>query len=265
MAVSLLNLPKPSSSSHKGQNGVVLIIGGSKTYHGAPILAAIAAVRFCDLVYFSSTEENNLVMRRMKLSTPNVISLPSSKLKWAISIADCVLIGNGMDVGAATKRLTASVLRTGKRCVIDAAALRVLSRDLLHKNVIITPHIREFEAAFGIQATEKNISAMAEKYGCTILVKGKSDTIASPGKIVHVKGGNAGMTKGGTGDVLAGICAALFATNSSPLSAAYSASYLNKKAGGRLFRKKSYYFSSEDLALELSAAASALARRNQKT
>ena len=128
MAVSLLNLPKPSSSSHKGQNGVVLIIGGSKTYHGAPILAAIAAVRFCDLVYFSSTEENNLVMRRMKLSTPNVISLPSSKLKWAISIADCVLIGNGMDVGAATKRLTASVLRTGKRCVIDAAALRVLSR-----------------------------------------------------------------------------------------------------------------------------------------
>lgn len=258
MAHSLLHLNRPKPGSHKGQNGVILIIGGSGAYHGAPILAALAAVRFCDLVYFSSTEENNLILRRMRLATPNVIAVPRAKMKWALSLADCVLIGNGMDMDTATKRLIASVLRTGKRCVLDAAALRVLPLSLLHKNAILTPHAREFEAAFGMKASEKNASAMAKKYGCTILLKGKEDILASPAKTMSIKGGNAGMTKGGTGDVLAGLLCALFSTNPSPLSAAYTASVLNKKTGGRLFRERKHYFSSEDLADGLAKTASVI-------
>jgi len=246
---------RPKKKSHKGQNGVVLMIGGSKTYHGAPILASRAAVRFCDLVYFFSTPENQSVVRKMKIATANVICVPKSKFAFALAHADCVLVGNGMDADARTKAIVAKMLRTGKRCIIDAAALRVLPRKMLHKDVILTPHAREFEAAFGVKANKENARAMSKKYGCTILLKGERDIVASPGRLVKVKGGNAGMTKGGTGDVLAGLCAAVFSRCSSPLRAAYTASRLNKRAGELLYQHYHYNFSSEDLADELAYAA----------
>ena len=251
----LLCIPRPKRESHKGQNGVVLIIGGSGTYHGAPVLAALAAVRFCDLVYFASTQENNALARKMKLGTANVICVPGSKLDFALAHATCVLVGNGMDADAKTKSMAARILRSGKRCVIDAAALRVLPVKLLHKNVILTPHAREFEDAFGMKADEENAAKMAKKYGCTILLKGEIDIVASGSKLARVKGGNAGMTKGGTGDVLAGLCAALFSRCDEPLRAAYTASRLNKRAGELLYKHYHYNFSSEDLADELAYAA----------
>ena len=255
MGKTLLCLPKPEKGSHKGQNGVVLIIGGSRTYHGAPVLAALAAIRFCDLVYFFSNEENIEVVKRMRIATANVICVPKSRLGFALSHADSVLVGNGMDVNPATKKIVATILKTGKRCVIDAAALRVLPLRLLHKNVIVTPHAREFVSAFGLEANEVNARLVSKKYGCTVLLKGRSDVVAYGGKIAKVAGGNAGMTKGGTGDVLAGLCAALFSTQNSPERAAYTASYLNKRAGERLFERKKFNFSSEDLACELPDAA----------
>jgi hydroxyethylthiazole kinase-like uncharacterized protein yjeF len=251
----LLCIPRPKKASHKGQNGVVLIIGGSRTYHGAPVLAARAACRFCDLVYFASTEENNSLVRKMKLGSANVICVPKSKFGFALGHASCVLVGNGMDVNSATRSVVARILKSGKRCVLDAAALRVLPLKLLHKDVILTPHAREFEAGFGIAANGENAAAMSEKYGCTVLLKGVRDIVASGGRIVHLKGGNAGMTKGGTGDVLAGLAAALFSQCSEPLRAAYTASYVNKRAGELLYRHYKYNFSSEDLADELAYAA----------
>jgi len=255
---SLLSLPKPKRKSHKGQNGIVLIVGGSKTYHGAPILAALAAVRFCDLVYFASTKGNNELMRKMKCASPNIIAVPEEKFDFALSHSDCVLVGNGMDADAATKRIAEKILKTKKKCVIDAAALRVIDARLLHSNAIVTPHVREFETLFGIIANEKNAIGMSKKYKCTVLLKGERDIIASCGKVVHVEGGNAGMTKGGTGDVLAGLLAAIYSRNGSALSAAYTASYLNKKAGEMLFRCFGYNFSSEDLAGELAFVAAAM-------
>lgn len=252
---NFLCIPRPKKGSHKGQNGVVLIVGGSKTYHGAPVLAARAAVRFCDLVYFFSSPENQSVIKKMKISTANVICVPKSRLGFALKHADCVLVGNGMDVGARTRAMVARVLKSGKRCVIDAAALRVLPLRLLHENAIVTPHAREFEAAFGMKASEGNAKRMAKKYGCTVLLKGEQDIVASGSRFVLVKGGNAGMTKGGTGDVLAGLCAALFSRCDDPLRAAYTASKLNKRAGELLFGHYRYSFSSEDLADELAYAA----------
>ncbi|MCX8195349.1 MAG: NAD(P)H-hydrate dehydratase [Candidatus Micrarchaeota archaeon] len=255
---SLFCLPAPLAASHKGQNGVVLIIGGSKTYHGAPILAALAARHFCDLVYFSSTDENNKIIKRMKIATPNVICLPPSLRKKYLAKADCILIGNGMDVNSKTKRLVGAVLKMKKKCVLDASALRVLSPSLLHEKAILTPHSLEFRAAFGAPPSEKSAAKMSEKCRCTILLKGREDILASQGKIIHITGGNAGMTKGGTGDVLAGLLCALYSQNDSPASAAYTAAYLNKRAGERLFERLGYYFSSEELAEELPFAANAL-------
>ncbi len=254
----LLCIPHPKKGSHKGQNGVILVIGGSRTYHGAPILAALAAVRFCDLVYFASTIDNNALLKKMKLSSPNIIAIPKSRFNFALSHADCVLVGNGMDADASTKKMVEKILRTKKKCVIDAAALRVLPLPRLHSKVILTPHTGEFKSAFGIPASEKNAIAMSKKYNCTILLKGKRDVAASMGNVAHISGGNAGMTKGGTGDVLAGLLCAIYSRTDSPLSAAYTASVLNKKSGEILFRCYGYNFSSEDLAGELAFAAAGM-------
>ncbi len=252
-----LCLPKPKQGSHKGQNGVVLIIGGSQTYHGAPILSALAATRFCDLVYFYSTSENAFALKSMKIATPNVICVSKKKLDFALKHADCVLLGNGMEPDEATRSLAVKILKTKKKCVLDAAAIKVVPKELLHKAVILTPHSVEFKSAFGIDADRETVAAMSGKYGCTILFKGKEDTVGSMGKLERVKGGNPGMTKGGTGDVLAGLLAAVYSHKecSDPMKAAFTASYLNKRAGDMLFRIMNCNFSSEDLAHELAHAA----------
>ena len=257
MAYPHLFLPNPRPESHKGQNGVILIIGGSKTYHGAPILAALAAVRFCDLVYFSSTGENNSAIKQMKRTTPNAICIPGSKRKEFMQKADCILVGNGMDVDERTRSLVSSVLKMKKKCVIDAAALRVVKKEQLHPKVILTPHILEFRACFGVPASVKSAAAMSKKYSCTILLKGKTDILASQGKLVHITGGNAGMTKGGTGDVLAGLACALYSRTDSSIQAAYTAAFLNKRSGELLFRIFGPNYSSEDLADELIYVAAA--------
>ena len=75
-----LYLPHPRRGSHKGQNGVLLIIGGNRTYHGAPILAALAAMRFCDLVYFCSAKQNASALKSMRAATPNVICVAKGKI-----------------------------------------------------------------------------------------------------------------------------------------------------------------------------------------
>ncbi|MEM4348739.1 MAG: NAD(P)H-hydrate dehydratase [Candidatus Anstonellaceae archaeon] len=244
-------VPAPKKDSHKGQNGVVLMIGGSKTYHGAPILAALAAMRFCDLVYFYSVPQNVEVIKKMKIATPNVICIGKKELKEVFCRADCILIGNGMDVSAETARMVRKVLKSKKKCVLDAAALRVLPPFLLHSNTILTPHTKEFEAAFGKPASAQAVAEISRRCGCTILLKGRTDFVASFGKINKIKGGNAGMTKGGTGDVLAGLVAAIFSTCPSPKDAAITASYLNKKAAEHLHKVLGCFFSSTDLALEL--------------
>lgn len=91
---------------------------------------------------------------------------------------------------------------------------------------------------------------MAEKYNCIILLKSPKDIVCSPNECMEIAGGNAGMTKGGTGDVLAGLVAALYCKNDAFLSAS-AGSYINKKAGERLYERVGYYFNASDLADEI--------------
>ncbi len=91
---------------------------------------------------------------------------------------------------------------------------------------------------------------MAKKYNIVILSKGEKDIISSPTNEVVVSGGNPGMTKGGTGDVLAGLVASLNSKNDA-FTSACAASYINKKAGERLERNMGIYFNASDLANEI--------------
>ena len=113
---------------------------------------------------------------------------------------------------------------------------------------MITPHQKEFEKLFNqpilnltIEEKTKIVEETAKKYQTIILLKTVIDIISDGKQTYVVEGGNAGLTKGGTGDILAGLTTTLSATNLS-LMAAVSASILLKKTGEKLFQSKGYWY-----------------------
>lgn len=86
--------------------------------------------------------------------------------------------------------------------------------------MIITPHAKELERLSGNMHTSSDeaIKELSER-GVTILLKGEIDVVYSGLEQISIPGGNPGMTKGGTGDVLAGMLAGLYATNNSKMLA----------------------------------------------
>lgn len=243
MDLSGLTLPK--SDSHKGQNGRLLVIGGSALFHAASLWALEVASRIVDLVHYSSVPENNMLV---KSKFRNGIVIPRSDIHAYIEEDDCVLIGPGMTRDAQTKVLTDELLKQypKKQWVIDAGALQMMDVALIPKNAILTPHHAEFAHVFG----NAEVIDVAKKYQCIVLLKGPKD-IASDGKRSQIiEGGNEGMTKGGTGDVLAGLIAALACKND-PFLATRAGSYINKKAGDALYKTVGPFFNASDLAAQI--------------
>lgn len=94
---------------------------------------------------------------------------------------------------------------------------------------------------------EEKIVAFAQKYHCIVLLKGPVDIATNGTETRSIQGGNEGMTKGGTGDVLAGLIAALACKND-PFLATIAGSVFNKQAGDDLFSSVGPYFNASDLA-----------------
>lgn len=251
----LARLYIPKQSSHKGQNGVLLVVGGSKTFHGAPITAIKAASKIVDLVYFYSPEkENNALVEKIKLATADVIVLTEKQVFEKLGACDCVLIGPGLKEDKKNKKLANNLLKKfSKKVVLDAGALVLADRRQFKNRAILTPHANEFKKIFHTKPAKQNAKIQAKKNNCVILLKGKKDVVTDGKNVFVVSGGNAGMTKGGTGDCLAGMVAA-FACKNGLLPAAFYASKANKKAGELLFKKQGHYYSASDLVEELPKA-----------
>lgn len=250
----------PKFNSHKGENGKVMIIGGSKLFHAASLWPLQIASKIVDMVFYSSIPENNEIVTKIKTEWQNGIVVPREKINEYINEADSILIGPGLPRESGkeehdddTLELTETLLKAypEKRWVIDGGSLQVISPTMIPVNAILTPHHQEFKVLFGLEGTEEACLEMAKKYQCVILLKGPEDYVCSNETCVRVRGGNAGMTKGGTGDVLAGLVAGLYAQNANPFMVASIASYINKKAGESLFEKVGYYFNASDLLEEI--------------
>src|SRR5437764_1595144 len=99
----------PSSESHKGQNGKLMVIGGSHLFHAASLWALTVASRIVDMVFYSSVPENNQIVAEAKKEFRNGIIVPREQIEDYIQEADCVLIGPGM------LRSSAEELRTVNR------------------------------------------------------------------------------------------------------------------------------------------------------
>src|SRR5258706_7209320 len=256
----LKNLYIPSPTSHKGDNGKVMVIGGSKLFHAASLWSLEIASKIVDMVFYSSVEENNTLIEKIKEEWRNGIVVPRDKIEDYIQEADAVLIGPGLPRESGiepgddnTQILTEKLLKAypDKRWVIDGGSLQTINPDLIPQNAILTPHHQEFKILFGVEGSAQTCAEMAKKYNCVVLLKGPEDIVSSPTNSIKVSGGNPGMTKGGTGDVLAGLVAALYAQNADPFLVAASGSYINKKAGESLSEKVGPYFNASDLVQEI--------------
>jgi NAD(P)H-hydrate epimerase len=262
-------IPSRKSESRKGDNGIVLVVGGSYIYHGAPILSSIAALRCgTDLVYTSVPKINVSATRAI---SPNLIVLPLvdqkltrgavNKLLGAIPRnLDSATIGMGLAVQEknALLLLVKSLLDRDVRLSLDASALipEVLPL-LFDKNVVVTPHAGEFKRLFGdsppnskkerISLVEKN----AKQYGITVLLKGSTDVISDGKKTFLYTKKIPAMTVGGTGDVLSGLTAGMLAKNRNSLESAAAATFINGLAGMAVQKKLGLHMTSMDLLDEI--------------
>ena len=247
----MTNLFFPSKNSHKGQNGKLFVIGGSAKYHGAPIFSLLEARRFVDLIYFYPGEWDQYLINAVK-QIPEVIVVTDLE---KLNECDCVLFGIGLgdvkfDINNITKLKTQN-----PKLVVDGDGFKLIKNNLneIPKNSILTPHEGEFSFLFGIEGNENNVKKMAKQNNCIILKKGPVDIISDGSKLETNKTHNSGMTKGGTGDVLSGLVAALACKNDS-FVAAVSAAKINGNAGNMLMKKYGYNFCASDLANMLAAS-----------
>ena len=243
-----------SLSSRKGENGILLVVGASDIYHGAPLLSSMAGLRSgVDLVYTGVPQRNVLALRSF---SPNIIVLPFSHDSLDITSVrdllhvlpkkpDAAAIGMGLNI-ARNKALTYLIneLRGMQtKLLLDASALIPdVLKHISGTNSIITPHLGEFTRMFSMESSiqslvHRNVSLkklisivveMAEKYGITIVLKGEYNVIASgiDGNVSVIKRSTPAMTVGGTGDVLSGLVAGLL-TKLDPFLASIMGVYLN--------------------------------------
>jgi len=228
------SLTKRKLNSKKRDNGSILIIAGSKQFHGAEILAAKAASLFADLV-FVLTEKENIPFA--KHATPVIIvsELTKSNINKFLSKSDSILFGPGLSVNKKNKFLINSTIKNfpKKKFVLDASALRLVQAKSLHKNCLVTPHADEFRALFKSEPSQASVLANAKKFHCNILLKGPVDFISDGKKLYKNETGNPLLTAGGTGDVLAGTAAA-FASRNPLLESALAAAFLIGFAGDQI-------------------------------
>lgn len=249
--------PVRKNDAHKGDQGKVLVIGGNELYHGAPILAAMGAQRAgVDLVYMyvpfgvvtparcaglgfivSSFKEEFLSIYDVK----NILN--------RAHMCDAMVIGNGVGVREESREAIHKILEKSPcPVVLDAEALQSEFIDDVPHGSVLTPHVREFQRMFGVEARTAVVGETAQRIGRTILCKGMVDVVADPdGEIFEITAGCAEMTVGGTGDVLAGVVAGFLARGMNPRDAArLSVEWVGRK--GEELAKLQYSFTAQELA-----------------
>ncbi|RMD57527.1 NAD(P)H-hydrate dehydratase [Candidatus Woesearchaeota archaeon] len=259
------------ASSHKGENGRVLVVGGSQDYSGTLVLVGVAALRAgADIVTIAAPQRvawavnacsPDLITK--KLTGKYLVPRHISDVKKLLPKFDVLEYGNGIGMHAKTWKFSKRLAEEarGMKKVIDADGIKQLSFSQLDR-AIITPHEVElflFLKNSGLEEIyeEKNKERRAKLLQLhvgdnVLLIKGPTDYVISRSKIARVRGGNPGLTKAGTGDVLAGLCAGFYAQSGDAFSSARAASVLNKRIGDLLLKKKrGYSFIASDILDEI--------------
>ena len=255
-------LPQRPSVSHKYSIGKVLVIAGSKGYTGAAALCAEGALRAGAGAVVLCTPESIYPVLARKLTEVIVEPVPATsdgslalsakeKLKERIRWADVVIVGPGLSRNDETQELLRQLIAENKtRMLVDAdalAAIRDLGISKLRKSkgeFILTPHAGEMSRLIGTPSNEIEMKrvevgrAFARRTRQTLVLKGAPTVTATGDERVYVNStGNPGMATVGSGDVLAGIIASLWAQGVPQEQAAVAGVYLHGLAGDLAAKK----------------------------
>lgn len=258
-------LPVRKPESNKGTYGKVLLVAGSQRYRGAAALCAEGASRTgAGIVTLAAIPE---VLDNVLPRLPEVCLLPckvSSEGSIALENTDAILtqanrssvlaIGPGLSVCTETKALVPALISGSKVPVLlDADGLNLVSRlETLPRpekaTMILTPHPGEMarlthRSVEEIQANRESVAAgYARANHCVVVLKGSHTLVADPeGNVYQNTSGNPGLARGGSGDVLTGMIAALLAQKLPPLEAAACGVWLHGAAADRTAQRLGQY------------------------
>ncbi len=245
-------IPERKADTNKGSYGKVLSITGSKNMAGASYFSSYAAcVSGAGLVYCMTHEDNRTIIQSLfpdaVLLTYEDYSKAQELLADYIKKATVAVIGCGLGTGNDAKEILYRFLQTADiPVVIDADALNLIAlddklKDLLSSykgEAVLTPHIGEASRLLdtGIKDIKASPIEFAQKlsglFSCTVVLKDAvSVTIEKSGRVHINTSGNNAMSKGGSGDALAGLIAGLIAQGNDPEVAAWLGVYIHGLAG----------------------------------
>ncbi|HEV4805194.1 carbohydrate kinase [Streptococcus pneumoniae] len=210
-----------SRSSHKGDYGRLLLLGGTYPYGGAIIMAALAAVKSGAGLVTVGTDRENIPALHSHLPEPMAFALQDKQLlKEQLEKAEVVLLGPGLGDNAFGEDLVKQVfagLKQNQILIVDGGALTILARTSLSfpsSQLILTPHQKEWEKLSGItiekQKEDTTASALTSFPKGTILVeKGPATRVWQAGQsdYYQLQVGGPYQATGGMGDTLAGMIA----------------------------------------------------------
>lgn len=238
---------KPRKSfAHKGNFGHALLVTGSYGKMGAAVLCAKSCLRAgaglttCHIPKCGYEIMQTAVPEAMVMVDFNSSIL--TKIEEDLTKYNCIGIGPGIGTASETKRLLNEIFESyANPVVLDADGLNIVAADqkLMTKippGSILTPHPKEFERLFGKTGNDyarlELAQQKAKELNVVIVLKGHHTFIATPGgKGYFNNTGNAGMAKGGSGDVLTGILTALLCQGYDSIEAAIFGVHLHGLAG----------------------------------
>lgn len=276
-------------NAQSGENGSVLVIGGSEENTGAVILAGLAALRAgCDSVTIATPEKvawaincYDANLKTYKIKGSNFTIKNAKEMVKLAEKFDVILIGSGL-TRKADKFSEYFIKKSPKPKVIDAESLKSLSfKDF--NNSILTPQEKELDIMLVNsnkefllpKLKESNAKEKAEilqgnlryflQNNNILLVKGPTDIIISRNKIAYNRTGNQGMTKTGTGDILAGLIAGFLAKTRDVFKSAVAGAYINGFVADFLLKKKrGYSFIASDLLEDLEKINKVIKEKSRK-
>ncbi len=255
-------LPKRKKNSHKGSYGRAAIVAGGENYTGAAFLSAWACLK--SGAGYTTLFVPKEILPYYYLRAPELLLCPSNEGgKYAFNeeimqdllAYDSVAYGMGMGVSEEVYRGAAWLLeRYEGKLLLDADGLNSLAAyggAEAFKNkkcaLVLTPHVKEFSRLTGLPVQEifaggsRLVKEIAEEWGCTLLLKGATTLLSDGEKVALSTAGNSGQAKGGSGDVLSGVVAALLSQGCAPFDGASAGAYLAGKAAEIAARTEGEY------------------------
>ena len=245
--------PKRNDDSNKGDYGRLFCLCGSYCMAGAAIMAAKSAIK-SGVGIVDVALDNSIY----PIVASNVVEAVYTIIDDEFNLTDCLnkssacVVGCGLSINDKTRKIVKDVISYKDiPIVIDADGINIISEniDILKtagENIILTPHLKEMSRILleDVSVIKNNKCEIAKnfasKFKISLVLKDHETVIALPNGEVYLNNiGNAGMAKGGSGDVLSGMISSFLAQGMNIKDALLCGVYLHAKAGDNCARKLS--------------------------